>query len=174
MGRAELKAGAVLDLASGKELDELGGRICDAIATTAHEPPLTEFVTANGLVDAGGALGGGVGGDGLVVFTVPTGRHAQIHRLAITDDVATPVAPQAAGWLMGWRNRPGPTSLVYVLPEDQPASAVQSVYPVAIVDGGSGPVLKDGDKLVFTGAGLVAGRTIGFALQARLWEAPAP
>lgn len=166
--KCELKAGASIDVLSPKEHKEQTDRLLEELKRAARGP-LVDLTSAIVATDAAGALGGGLTGPGIVVYTCPMGRTARLHRFSITTDAATPSAPVAAGWLSIYRNQPGPTALVHAFP--QPGSA--TLLPIVQTWGGeTAPVFRSGDRIMLAGAALPVSTKIGVTLQLCLYELP--
>lgn len=160
----KLQAGAEIDLASPEELHAEIDRLCEALAA-GDQIPTVETVSAQAVVTAGGVLGGGLNGDGAVIYEVPTGRVARIVRLTLATDTHTPAAPLAAGWIMASRNKPTPGTLLYMFPGSG-GLPTPNVLPAVVSDGTTAAaILRSSETLRLSGAGLPANLTIGVLLQ---------
>lgn len=96
MADFELRAGAKLSLLSDHESRQEFDRLRRAI-TAAGFPPTTELVNDVVAVDGNGNLGGGINGQGAVLYQVPTGRTALLHRVQVWDGIHVPAPAGLAG-----------------------------------------------------------------------------
>lgn len=96
--RVKIEAGAEFDALTPGELE----RELERLRRELHEDlgpgrPLLDTFSATPSTDAAGNLGGGLTGNGLPVYTVPTGRIARLHRVALADPTHTASAPLLGG-----------------------------------------------------------------------------
>lgn len=164
--KVKLQAGMEMDVLSPAEHQAQTDRVLAELRR--NRGPLVIVQTAMLQVDGAGLLGGGIDGIGAELYQCPTGRSAQIHRLALAAYGSTPAAPLAAGWITGHRNAASNLSLVYVIP----TAVAGPVIPKVIDDGSDGVILRPGENLILVGAGLTANLQIAATLQIELFDEP--
>jgi hypothetical protein len=103
------------------------------------------------------------------VLRVMPGQRAEILRIIIWSQGASPAAPVTSGWIAVFRN-----STVSGAPEAFfPDSPDAWVIPNAYVGGGGAFWMKEGEKLLIKGSGLTPGLGVDIAITYRLYDAPA-
>jgi hypothetical protein len=164
-----LKAGGEIDVLTSDELADQIDRLEQALRHETEQPMVrrqsTEVTT-----DASGNISGGigVGGSANVVYQVPTGYIAFVHRLNSNAPGYTPAAPLTTGGVIICRN----ANLVANTEMFLPVSGV--VAPVLFTAGSNSALwLNGGDQLVIGGGGLPVSIPIIFTVQVRLWRAAA-
>lgn len=166
MSKQKFAIGAELDLLSPADMGKATNDIVRAVIGLRQAPWIDHEVTLLS-VDASGNVGGGVGGPGVPVYRVPTGRRVDIQRLSLSSPGYTPTAPLTAGWLVASADQGG-GPLIYMWPgAGEPAA---NVIPSLIGDGDSAARLTGGQRLMLLGAGLPTGLEIVVFLQIRLWS----
>lgn len=165
MGTYTLKAGASIDVLTPKE--------------HAEEMEKTRKVIRDGLganvirgmqqitSDAAGNVGGGINGNGVLLYETPLGYRAGLHRVSIAaPSPYTPVNPVNQGWLGWYKGGPSMASLVMFTP-----SSGTAVVPFVWSEGNhSAPVFTSGETLVLVGSGLPANLQMGISYQLTLYE----
>jgi hypothetical protein len=159
--KVELRAGATVDLLSPDEHHEEMQRVVNAVRELRSPPTIIDHVE-NVATDAGGLLGGGANGAGEVIYACPPGiAQVRVVRGSVAAPGFTPAAPLAAGWIVYYRDRPGPGNQAMILP-----AAGTTVLPVVFTEGDASAIrLRAGERLAVAGEGLPANLRIAFAFQ---------
>lgn len=163
MAKFALKAGAEIDVLTSKELKAEVDSIRQQMANGIKRDWFTtgEIVT----VDSNGSLGVSPDGNliGVPLYTCPTGRCAELHRIAITANGYDPSNPLTTGWLQWDRGNPSLTSLIMIV-----GGGV--TLPTVVVEGTGAAVVRNGEHIVVSGKGLPANLQLGISLQLRLFD----
>ena len=160
----KLAAGETIETASASEIGHLLHPIHRELAKLTAQSDVMVIGTSTSVV-AGGLLGP------LVIYDVPVGRMATIHRITVDSGSATPLAPIAAGWLRVGRDGVDPSQLCYFLP----VAGSTAIAPAVITEGSdSAVVLRSGQTLQVSGAGLAVGVNLSFSVQVELWPHQSP
>jgi hypothetical protein len=131
-----------------------------------RQAPFVDHEVTVVYTDGTGNLGGGLGGAGVPVYRVPTGRRVDIQRFSLSAPGYTPATGLvlAAGWIIASPDT-GNGPPIYIWPE----TGTNIVLPSIKKDGDSAPRLHGGQRLMLAGAGLPNNLEIVAFLQVRLW-----
>lgn len=166
MAEYELRAGAKIELVTPEEHREAFRPLEELVKQLKDQTPTIIKSSAEVSTDSSGNLGGGLAGQGTVVYTCPVGWEAFVHRLRITATGYTPNSPLTTGQVWISRNGPSISTVEYFLPVSG------NVAPVVMTEGSNSAVqLLSGETLVVWGDGLPDSLNFFFALQLRLWPA---
>lgn len=158
--KATLNAGEQFETISPSEMGHLLHPIRHELAKL-NAPVDTMRISTAVIVPASGIIAP------TVIYTVPTGRLATVHRIAIDSGSATPLVPIAAGWLRFGRDGTDPSQLCYFLP----TAGSTAIAPTIITEGNESAVmLRSGQTMQVNGAGLAAGLNLSFSVSVQLWH----
>lgn len=103
------------------------------------------------------------------VIRVLAGQRAEILRIVIWSQNASPAAPITSGWIAAFRNSITSGAPEVFFPDSPDAWVIPNLY-----EGGGGAFwLKEGEKLLIHGAGLTPGTNVDLAVTYRLYDTPA-
>ena len=164
MAETELRAGVTIELLTQSELAEELQSLRKFLRDLDPPAPTIIKATTELTSDASGNIGGGSSGPGALVYQVPVGFEAFIHRVRVTAVGYSPASPLQNGELSFARNGPTLSTVEFFLPVSG------TVAPVVITDGSnSAPQLASGETLVAFGR-ITANTTLFVGLQLRLWK----
>lgn len=168
MAETELRAGVKLEVLTHSELREETEALKRFLADLDPPPPTIIKATTELATDASGNLGGGSSGPGVLVYQVPLGYEAFIHRFRVMAVGYSPSTPLTTGEILVSRNGPTLSTVEYFLPVSG------TVAPVILTESSnSAPQLVSGETLVAYGSGLPDSLTLFVGLQLRLWKSKA-